>query len=110
MLKKTLYLVAFAAAFAAAVVPGSIAQSQTADGVIVEHNVAMKTRDGVTLYADVYRPAGAESLSVLLKRTPYDKSQRRRAGQEDGRARLHGGDSGCARALHLRGRVVPVQA
>ncbi|HUX27681.1 MAG TPA: CocE/NonD family hydrolase [Terracidiphilus sp.] len=75
MLKKILCLVAFAAAFAGAFLPGSIAQSQTSDGVIVEHNVAMKTRDGVTLYADVYRPASAESLYVLLKRTPYDKSR-----------------------------------
>ncbi len=70
MLKKTLCLVALAAAF----LPTDLAWNQTPVDVTVEHNAAMKTRDGVTLYADIYRPAGAESLPVLLTRTPYDKS------------------------------------
>jgi putative CocE/NonD family hydrolase len=70
MLKKTLCLVVFAATL----LPGSTAWNQTASDVIVERNVAMKTRDGVTLFADVYRPAGDEALPVLLTRTPYDKS------------------------------------
>ena len=34
----------------------------------------MKTRDGVTLYADIYRPAGEGQFPVLLQRTPYDKN------------------------------------
>ena len=34
----------------------------------------MKTRDGVTLYADIYRPAGEGPFPVLLQRTPYDKN------------------------------------
>lgn len=71
MLKKTVCLIAFALAL----LPGNVAWTQSSADVVVEHNVAMKTRDGVTLYADVYRPAGAESLFVLLKRTPYDKSR-----------------------------------
>ncbi len=70
MLKKTLCLVALAAAF----LPTAIAWNQTPADVIVERNVAMKTRDGVTLYADIYHSAGGESLPVLLTRTPYDKS------------------------------------
>ena len=70
MFKRTLCLLAFAVAF----LPSTSAFNQTPANVIVEHNVAMKTRDGVTLYADVYRPAGAESLPVLLTRTPYDKN------------------------------------
>jgi putative CocE/NonD family hydrolase len=41
--------------------------------VAVERNVAMKTRDGVTLYADLYHPPGSEKYPVLLQRTPYDK-------------------------------------
>jgi uncharacterized protein len=41
--------------------------------VVREDDVAMRTRDGVTLYADVYRPAAAESVPVLLRRTPYGK-------------------------------------
>jgi predicted acyl esterase len=34
----------------------------------------MKTRDGVTLYADIYRPSSPGKASVILMRTPYDKS------------------------------------
>jgi uncharacterized protein len=40
---------------------------------VVERNVSMKTRDGVTLKADVYRPAGEGTFPVLLTRTPYNK-------------------------------------
>src|SRR6266545_2074 len=43
--------------------------------VKVERGLAMKTRDGVTLYADVYRPDTDEKLPVLVLRTPYDISQ-----------------------------------
>ena len=39
----------------------------------VEKNIAMKTRDGVTLRADIYRPAGQGPFPVLLQRTPYNK-------------------------------------
>jgi len=41
--------------------------------VTVERGVAMKTRDGVTLRADVYRPKAEGRFPVLLQRTPYDK-------------------------------------
>jgi hypothetical protein len=70
MLKKTLCL----AAFAAALLPGSAAWNQTAADVVVIQSVAMKTRDGVTLYADIYRPAGEGVFPVLLTRTPYNKN------------------------------------
>src|SRR5260221_7483703 len=40
----------------------------------VEHNVAAKMRDGVTLRADIYRPRADGRFPVLLERTPYDKS------------------------------------
>ena len=43
--------------------------------VVVEKNLAMRTRDGVTLRADVYRPDAAGKYPVLVMRTPYDKSQ-----------------------------------
>jgi len=33
----------------------------------------MQTRDGVTLRADIYRPAGDGPFFVLLQRTPYNK-------------------------------------
>src|SRR6266478_9568620 len=42
--------------------------------VTVEHNVAAKMRDGVTLRADIYRPKADGKFPVLLVRTPYDKT------------------------------------
>ena len=42
--------------------------------IVIEKNVAMRTRDGITLKADVYRPAGSGKFPVLVVRTPYDKS------------------------------------
>jgi putative CocE/NonD family hydrolase len=42
--------------------------------VVVQHDVPMKTRDGVTLYADIYRPEAEEKFPVILMRTPYDKN------------------------------------
>ena len=41
----------------------------------VETNVPVQMRDGTTLYADVYRPAGVGRHPVLLKRTPYGKQK-----------------------------------
>ncbi len=41
--------------------------------VIVEKHVAVPMRDGVTLRADVYRPADGGPCPVLLQRTPYNK-------------------------------------
>lgn len=43
--------------------------------VIVEKDLPLRTRDGVTLYADVYRPDAPGRFPVLVVRTPYDKSQ-----------------------------------
>jgi uncharacterized protein len=43
-------------------------------GMVIQHNVPMKTRDGVTLYADIYRPKSSDKFPVILMRTPYDKS------------------------------------
>lgn len=39
----------------------------------VDRNVAVPMRDGVVLYADIYRPAGPGPYPALLQRTPYDK-------------------------------------
>ena len=41
--------------------------------VAAEKNVPMKTRDGVTLFADVVRPDTLGRFPVLLSRTPYNK-------------------------------------
>src|ERR1700751_2409360 len=42
--------------------------------VILQNGVAMKTRDAVTLHADIYRPKADGKFPVILMRTPYDKS------------------------------------
>lgn len=47
--------------------------------VKIEANVSMKTRDGVTLNADVYRPKAEGKFPVILRRTPYGKGS---AGSE----------------------------
>jgi uncharacterized protein len=43
------------------------------DAVTVERAVPVRMRDGVVLFADIYRPAKAGRFPVLLQRTPYDK-------------------------------------
>ncbi|MCU1299442.1 MAG: hydrolase, CocE/NonD family [Acidobacteriaceae bacterium] len=42
--------------------------------IVIQHDVPMKTRDGVVLYADIYRPRSSDKFPVILMRTPYDKS------------------------------------
>jgi uncharacterized protein len=41
----------------------------------VEQNVPCRMRDGITLYADVYRPTNGGPHPVLLMRNPYDKTK-----------------------------------
>lgn len=43
-------------------------------GVLVERNVPAVMRDGVTLMADLYRPAEGGPFPVILIRLPYDKT------------------------------------
>lgn len=42
-------------------------------GVLFEHNVPARMRDGVILYANVYRPVDPGLYPVLLARLPYGK-------------------------------------
>ena len=42
--------------------------------VTLQRGVPCRMRDGVTLYADVYRPEGAGPFPVILMRLPYDKT------------------------------------
>ncbi|HXN65504.1 MAG TPA: CocE/NonD family hydrolase [Candidatus Acidoferrales bacterium] len=42
--------------------------------VVIDRNVPVKVRDGVTLHADVYRPKAEGKFPVILTRTPYDKT------------------------------------
>ena len=87
MLKKTFSLLVFAAAL----LPAATALGQA--DVSIERDVVMKTRDGVALKADIYRPAGDGALFVLLQRTPYNKEN----------------TAGIARKAALRGYMVVVQ-
>lgn len=71
MHKSSLCLIALATLL----LPGGLmlAQVQDTTHIVIEHGVAMQTRDGVTLRADIYRPAGEGTFPVLLQRTPYNK-------------------------------------
>ena len=53
---------------------GQTGPSLTASDIVIQYDVPMKTRDGVTLYADIYRPKSSDRFPVILMRTPYDKS------------------------------------
>lgn len=46
----------------------------SADSVAVQFDVRIPMRDGVTLAADVYRPAAPGRYPVILMRTPYNKT------------------------------------
>jgi hypothetical protein len=39
----------------------------------IDRDIPMKTRDGITLYADIYRPDDREKYPAILVRTPYNK-------------------------------------
>jgi putative CocE/NonD family hydrolase len=60
-----------------------VQSSQAQYKVVIEKDVPGQTRDGVTLYADVYRPDAAGRFPVLLSRLPYDKNLRARPGDID---------------------------
>jgi hypothetical protein len=49
------------------------AQTQPSYEIVFEPDVVMKTRDGVVLRADIYRPRAEGKFPVLLNRSPYDK-------------------------------------
>jgi len=49
-------------------------RAQQTYAVITQNGVAMKTRDAVTLFSDIYRPKADGKFPVILMRTPYDKS------------------------------------
>src|SRR5262252_956625 len=74
-----LRLMLFVTCFAGFAVPapsllGQGAPMLASADTLMQHGVPMKTRDGVTLYADIYRPNSSEKFPVILMRTPYDKS------------------------------------
>ena len=42
----------------------------------IDFNIEMRTPDGVTLRADVYRPETDEPVPAILMRTPYNNTER----------------------------------
>src|ERR1700730_1424677 len=62
--------------------------------VTIERGVTMKTRDGVTLRSDIYRPKANGKFPVLLQRTPYNKGD---------------GESGFGNRAGALGYVVVIQ-
>ncbi len=85
----------------------SAGRSQQSAPLSIERNVAMKTRDGVTLRADMYRPAGEGSVPGAAAAHPLQQGQRGGIRPAAVAARIHGGRAGRARAIRIRGRVVP---
>ena len=43
--------------------------------VVLEKDVAVTLRDGVTTYVDVFRPTGSEKVPVIIAWSPYGKGQ-----------------------------------
>jgi predicted acyl esterase len=43
--------------------------------IVFEKDVAVELRDGVTIYVDVFRPAGAGKVPVIVAYSPYGKGQ-----------------------------------
>lgn len=41
--------------------------------ILLERDVPVKMRDGVTIYADVFRPVNGESCPAILAWSPYGK-------------------------------------
>lgn len=53
--------------------PGLRPGSERDGGMLIERDVAVPLRDGVEIYADVFRPEGAAELPALLAWSPYGK-------------------------------------
>jgi uncharacterized protein len=43
--------------------------------IVLDKDVAVTMRDGITIYVDVLRPPGAEQVPVIVAWSPYGKSQ-----------------------------------
>ena len=55
---------------------------ETEPGILCEQDVAVKLRDGVTIYADIYRPANTEEkVPVIISWSPFGKRQSEGRGE-----------------------------
>ncbi|TFD58958.1 CocE/NonD family hydrolase [Cryobacterium suzukii] len=43
--------------------------------IVLEKDVAVQLRDGVTIHVDIFRPAGTEKVPVIVAWSPYGKGQ-----------------------------------
>ncbi len=43
--------------------------------IVLDKDVAVQLRDGVTIYVDIFRPVGAETVPVIIAWSPYGKSE-----------------------------------
>ena len=53
--------------------PGLRPRTERARGMVIEYDVAVPMRDGITIYADVYRPDRPGRFPPLLQWGPYGK-------------------------------------
>ena len=57
--------------------PGFNPRQVTADGLTIDYDVAVKLRDGVKIYVDIYRPAGVDGpLPAIILWSAYGKHYR----------------------------------
>ncbi len=62
--------------------PPPVYRVERVDGLLIERDVAVKLRDGVTLYADIYRadgPVGERDVAAIVGWGPYGKHTVNRA-------------------------------
>jgi predicted acyl esterase len=55
--------------------PGFNPSSSVEDGIRVERDVAVAMRDGVRIYADIFRPEGGPRAPAIVAWSPYGKHQ-----------------------------------
>lgn len=67
--------------------PGLRPSTEVVDGIRMDRDVAVRMRDGITIYTDVYRPEGVERLPAIVAYSPYGKQPEPRQirGVPDGR-------------------------
>ncbi|HWI87289.1 MAG TPA: CocE/NonD family hydrolase [Sphingomonas sp.] len=53
--------------------PGLNPRRENADGMVIDRDYAITLRDGVKIYADVFRPADATGVPVIIGWGPYGK-------------------------------------
>jgi len=58
--------------FPTEIVPGVTVQ----DDILIERDIAVKMRDGITIYTDIYRPEGGFNLPAIIAWSPYGKRAR----------------------------------